>query len=648
MTAQQINITLGTAGHIDHGKTALVKLLTGCETDRLKEEKERGMSIELGFAPCLIAGQEVGIVDVPGHEHFIKTMVAGATGMDGVLLVVAADDGIMPQTLEHLDILTLLGIRHGLVALTKTDRAGPERIAEVRGRLEALLRGTFLEGAPVCPISSVTGDGFDDFLKALQALIRSIHPKSASGVFRLPVERAFSAKGYGTVIAGIPVAGQARVGDEVVLLPRGMAGRIAGLQAYGRNTDAAMAGQCAAVNVRHWEAGDVERGSVLALPGYFAAEQWFLCRLRLLAHENCFLKNAAKVKFHTGTSEVPGTVYLMEGDRAAAGAECLVQVRLDRPLVAGPTDRFILRTQSPPQTIGGGVIVEPALGRLRRNRPELLADLAERAQAVLQDTTFVEYALQGRDRQGAVSFAAAATAADLARRAKVMPSRLQEILQELVAAGRAVALPGGLYLHRARADEAERRILDELAEYHKRSPESPGADLESLLAAAAMDKDVGEKLVARLRAAGKVADRGGRLALAAHRPAVADEDRAAMDKVEALFRARAFNPPDPAEAAAAAGLPPARAAKAVRVLMENRRLLEVAPGMLFHQEAIDRARAILTDYIRKEGQLESVKFKYLLDTTRKYAIPLLDYFDRAGVTRASGHTRYLRPPRPTA
>ena len=639
MASQQVNITLGTAGHIDHGKTALVKLLTGCETDRLKEEKERGMSIELGFAPCLIADLEVGIVDVPGHEHFIKTMVAGATGMDGVLLVVAADDGIMPQTLEHLDILTLLGIRHGFVALTKVDRVGPERIEEMRCNLETLLRGTFLEGAPISPISNITGEGFDGFIKALQALVRSIQPKSAAGVFRLPVERAFSAKGYGTVIAGIPVAGQVRLGDEVVLLPEGTAGKIAGLQAYGRNTEAAMAGQCVAVNIRHWTAREVQRGSVLTLPGYFEPVQWLACKLRLLEHETCFLKNAARVTFHTGTSEVPATAYLMEGDRATRGAECLVQVRLERPIVAGPTDRFILRTQSPPVTIGGGMVIEAIPGRLKRNRPEIIADLHERSVAVQDETAFAEYCLK---RAATVAVAESA----IARRAKVLPKRLQEILKDLVAKGRAVALGGGLVAHRERVDAAEKNLLAALDGFHKSSPESPGIDGESLVTAAAIEKEVAAGLLVRLKAAGVIVERSGRLALAAHQPAVADEDRAAMDKIEKLFRERPFSPPSPEEAAAEAHLPAARAAKAVRVLTETRRLVQVAPGIFFHQEAVDRARQLLTDFIRKEGQLESVKFKYLLNTTRKFAIPLLDYFDNIGVTRPSGHTRFLRPPRP--
>jgi selenocysteine-specific elongation factor len=639
MPAQQINITLGTAGHIDHGKTALVKLLTGCETDRLKEEIERGMSIELGFAPCLVGGLEVGIVDVPGHEHFIKTMVAGATGMDGVLLVVAADDGIMPQTREHLDILTLLGIRHGLVALTKIDRVGPDRVAEVRRAIEQLVRGTFLEGAPIQPISSVTGDGFDPFIKALQTLVRSIPPRPSGGVFRLPVERAFSAKGFGTVVTGIPVAGRVGLGDEIVLLPEGLSGRVSGLQVYGRNAEAALAGQCAAVNVRHWEATAIPRGSVMTLPGYFAPEMWVACRLRLLEHEQCVLKNAAKVKFHVGTSEIPGTVYLMESDPPRPGWEGLVQVRLDRPAILGPCDRFILRSQSPPLTIGGGMIIEATPGRLRRTQAEVLADLNERAAATPADDTLIEYGLKSAP-------GLAATESELGRRAKVMPARVHQIVQALLAAGRAFALPPAGFIHRLRAEEAEGRLLAALAAYHTQSPESPGMTSDELLAATALAKPIGEGLLARLKAAGKVAERTGRLALASHRPAVADEDQRALSKVERLFLDQAFNPPAPEEVAAAAGIPLPRAAKAVRLLTEERKLVAVAPGLLFHADAIARARQILTDYIRKEGQMESVKFKYLLDTSRKFAIPLLDHFDRIGVTRASGHTRFLRPPKP--
>ncbi len=635
MASPHINITLGTAGHVDHGKTALVRLLTGCETDRLREEKERGMSIELGFAPCVVAGQEVGIVDVPGHEHFIKTMVAGATGMDAVILVVAADDGIMPQTREHLDILTLLGIRHGIVALTKIDRVGPDRIAQVEAALRGFLAGTFLDGAPILPISNITGDGIDAFLGGLKALVASVRPKAVDGIFRLPVERTFSVRGHGTVVTGIPIAGSAGVGDEVVLLPHEMQGRITGLQAYGHDTQTASAGQCVAVNVRHWDAKGIERGNVMTLPGFFEPSAWYVCRLRLLPHETFALKNAAKVKFHTGTSEVQATSYLIRGDRARAGETVLIQVKLEQPVVAGPGDPFILRTLSPPMTVGGGRIVESAPQRLRRNQPGIYEDLSARADAVLQDTTFVEYALAGAGAAGAGD-------ADLSRRVKARLPRVQEILKQFAADGRALLLPGGLAIHRSAADAAQGRLVGLLADFHRASPESPGMDQDGLLGASGLARSVLDGLLALLKASGKVVERSGRLALAEHREQFADKDREAMQRVEDLFRGRPFSPPTLAEIVVAAGIAEAEAVKAVRLLTEQQRLVAVPPDLVFHADAVARAREILTEHIHREGQLESVKFKYLLDTTRRFAIPLLDYFDRIGVTRAVGHTRYLR------
>jgi selenocysteine-specific elongation factor len=635
MPAQQINITLGTAGHIDHGKTALVKLLTGCDTDTLKEEIERGMSIELGFAPCVIANLEVGIVDVPGHEHFIKTMVAGATGMDGVILVVAADDGIMPQTKEHLDILTLLGIQHGIVALTKIDRVPPERRAKVEEDIGTLLGGTFLDGAPILPVSSITGEGLDGFMKGLQALVRSIKPKTAEGIFRLPVEKVFSVKGYGTVLTGIPVAGSAKLGDAVVLLPQGLTGRITGLQVYGRDAETAQAGQCAAVNIRHWDPKAIHRGNTLTAPGFFGPADWYVCQMRLLPSEKFFLKSAAEVKFHTGTSEVLGTVYLMQGDHARGGEECLIQLRLDTPVIAGPGDRFILRTASPPATVGGGIVVEATTRRLKRNQPEVLQDLAARTHAVRDAKAFVEYCLRTAE-----SVAAGET--DLALRSKTPLVRLREILKELTGAGRAGLLAPGFYIHAARAKEADARILGALRDFHQQSPESPGADLDGLLLAAHLPKDVLEGLLARLGSDGKIVERKGRFALAGHRETFVDKDRDAMERIEALFRKNPFGPPDSGEIAVGAKVSAEEAARLVRLLVEHQRLVQVTPDLLFHTEAVDRARDIVVAHIRKEGCLESVKMKYLLNTTRKFAIPLLDHLDRIGVTRAAGHTRYLR------
>jgi selenocysteine-specific elongation factor len=637
MAVPQINITLGTAGHIDHGKTALVKSLTGCETDRLKEEQERGMSIDLGYAPCTIADMEVGIVDVPGHEGFVKTMVAGASGMDGVILVVAADDGIMPQTREHLEILTLLGLRHGMVALTKIDRAEPERVAAVRAALAGLLSGTFLQGAAVVGVSNVTAEGFDEFYEKLWTMVRGIRPKAVDGVFRIPLDRAFSAQGFGTVIAGIPVAGEAAVGDEVVLLPQQSKGQIRRIEVYGRNSGAARAGQCVAINVGHWDHREINRGDVVALPGYFAPRQWFVCDLQLLAHERLTVKSGAHLMFHTGTSAVPAAIYPLSGDRLHAGQRCLVQIRTQRPVVAGPGDYFIARTPSPVRTIGGGTILEPLAQRVRRNRPEILDEVRAQATVVRDAARWVEHCLKTAD-------ALAAAPADLAVRAKVLRRRVEEILARLVQERKAVVMGPALYIHVDTAAMAKTRIVAALRAFHAQSPDSPGAAGEALRQATGLEKAVADALIAQLKCEGRVVETGGRLAAAEHRARFRGEDAGQLEAIETRFRQQAMNPPTGEELAAATRLAKPAIDRLLKLLCEHGRLVRVADDLLFHREAIERARDLLVAHLRKEGQLESVKFKYLLDTSRKFAIPLLDYFDRSGVTRRVGYTRYLKTP----
>jgi selenocysteine-specific elongation factor len=634
-----LNITLGTAGHIDHGKTALVKSLTGCETDRLKEEKERGMSIDLGYAPCRVADLEVGIVDVPGHEDFIKTMVAGACGMDGVILVVAADDGIMPQTREHLDILTLLGVRQGVVALTKIDRVAPERREHVQAELAGLLRGTFLEGAPIVPLSNVTGEGFDPFLEALTKLVRAIRPKRTDGVFRLPLDRAFSAKGFGTVVAGIPIAGAARLGDEVVLLPHDITSRVKRIEVYGNNSDTVLAGQCAALNLGHCDAREIKRGDVLTLPGYFVPQEFFLCRLRLLPYEKLLLRNGAQVKFHTGASDVNAACYLLEAGEARGGAECFAQLRTKRPIVAGPGDPFLIRTFGPVQTVGGGTILEAVSRRLKRNRPGIMEDLRQLAAAVGDDARFVDYALRTAPAGLAVA------EPDLARRTKVPRARLKELLDRMIAQGDAFALGTGLYLHRAAVEEAGKGLLDQLAQFHRAAPESPGMTADQLRQACPWSKGVLEAVLGWLKEAGRVTEKNQRLALAGHRPTVRDQDARGLDAVESLFRQDLFHPPGAGELAEQLALPPATIERLLRILQEQQRLTAVGDGLIFHPEAVEEARRRLVEHLQKEGRLESVDFKYLLETTRKFALPLLDYFDRTGLLRRTGNTRFLKAPR---
>ncbi len=632
---QQRNVTLGTAGHIDHGKTALVKLLTGCDTDRLKIEKERGMSIELGFAPCVISGTEIGIVDVPGHENFVKTMVAGATGIDGCILVVAADDGVMPQTREHLDILTLLGVQHGIVALTKVDAVPPERTQAATQEVRQFAAGTFLQDAPILPLSNITGQGFEEFYDALKALMAAITPKTAQGVFRVPVERAFSAKGYGTIVAGIPACGSIGIGDEVVLLPQGAKGRVRSVQAYGRDSTRAMAGQCAAINIPQWDHKAIERGNVISIGDYFAPHQWYLCEFKLLDQEKGDLKNAAQVKFHTGTSETPASVYLFQEGALKAGRQCLIQVRLNDPVVAGPRDHFILRSLSPTRTVGGGIIVEALDRRLKRTDPGVLADIAERARAVVTPGDFIEYCIKNAE-------SGAADEKQVSSRSKIPPAELAPLLAELAGAGRILPLGGKSYMHVETAGKVRQHLFDILRAFHQRRPESPGISREQFLTESAVRKDIFDNLVERMRSEGKLADRKGLLALPEHREQFNNAEQQLLQSIEALFRSQLFSPPGPQEIADRMHAAVPQVQRILRILTEQQKLVRVEQDLFFHTEAIATARERLVSYIKQNGGLESVKFKYLLDTTRKYAIPLLDYFDKIGVTRRDGYTRLLR------
>ncbi len=628
-----INITLGTAGHIDHGKTALIKLLTGCDTDHLKAEKERGMSIELGFAPCLVSDLEVGIVDVPGHENFIKTMVAGATGIDAVIFVIAADDGVMPQTREHLDILTLLGVRHGVIALTKVDMVDADHLEIVTQEIVDFLKGTFLEGAPILPVSNITGQGFGDFLDALKELVASIEPKPSDGVFRMPVERTFSPKGYGTVVTGIPVAGSIRIGDELTLYPQGRRGRIKNVQVYKHTGDAALVGQCAAINVPQWDYKDVSRGNVVAAGDMFEPCIWYLCDLQILPHDRLFVKNAASMKFHTGTSETVGTVYLLEGNSATAGRKVLAQIRLNDPVTAGPGDRFILRTPSPAQTVGGGVIVEALTGRLKRSKPGVLEDAKERAQAVRERRDFVAYCIRTAQEEAVDRVA-------LMKRVKLPMPVIEGLVSQLSADGTVVEIASRRLMHRDTVDATAESLSAILRAYHKQRAESPGMQRETLLEQSRRVKDVFDGVVTILLSDGRLAERKGRLALPEHKEQFSDKESELIQRIEAIFLQRLFDPPGTDDIAALVRRPVAEVEKTLRILSEQQRLVRVEK-LLFHAEAIAKARQLLVEYIEKEGRFESVKMKYLLNTTRKYAIPLLDYFDRVGLLRRVGNTRYL-------
>jgi selenocysteine-specific elongation factor len=633
-----------TAGHVDHGKTSLVRLLTGCATDRLKEEIERGLTIELGFAPCFLGNNmSVGIVDVPGHEKFIKNMVAGVSGIGLTLLVIAADDGVMPQTVEHFQIMDLLGVRHGMVALTKIDLVDAATREARIGEIRAFLKGTWLEGCPVCPVSSETFEGYPEFYNTLVAEVEKAKARRRHGLFRMPVERTFNQSGFGSVIMGIPVDGAVRVGDPLELMPGGQKGRVRAMQRFGHDATEGRHGQCLALNIPDLGKTPPERGQSLCAPGCLRESLFFHVSLQAVPGLAKPLTNAENVKFHTGTVELPGKVYLLEDAPPTEGRECLATVALTEPAAAAPHDRFILRRASPAVTVAGGEILALGAGDRRPRKSKILerlVELRELFRGIDPDSA------EGMDRKlGAClrwDFPMGATAETLSRGALLEAGAVAAGLERLIRAGRALAL-SDLYIdagefERLRA-ETERRV-DEAKE---RKLLSVGvAELRGDLDwPAALWRAVAEDLERR----GLVRRRGDAYILKGAVDNMPPEDRALRDGIVETYRRTGFHSPRPEdlgnELRAAAGLPPARIDAMLRLLLKEGELIRLANGVLLHYDAFKRAQDLAVAVIREKGSLDSNEFKNRLETSRKYAIAFLEFLDARGVTRRDGNERRL-------
>jgi selenocysteine-specific elongation factor len=521
--------------------------------------------------------------------------------------------------------------------LTKIDKVPPAHVEAVTQEVKDYLQGTFLRDAPIYPYSNITGQGFGEFYEGLLDLVQRLVPKHTDGIFRLPVERTFSVKGYGTITSGIPVSGSARLGDAVVVYPSAMPGRIKAIQVYSTQSEQVMCGQCAAINVPQWDSSQISRGEVITVEGWFAPSEWYLCRLDVLALEGFSLKHGSSVKFHTGTSETTAVVYLLEGDRAHRGERALAQVHLHRPIVAGPSDRFILRSLSPVQTIGGGIIVEALEGKLRRSRPEVVEDAKQRAAAIQDDSAFAEYVIRTAPNH-------AITIKAVAQRTKKTIAGSEKIVESMIQSGAILALEQGLFIHSKTMDRLKQQVLDRVSQYHKQDPASAGMESESCQTECAMPKPVFQQLLKDLMAGNKVRIQEGRVSLAGHSASFDPAKQKRLQQVEALFQQRPFNPPEKAEIMDSCKLGAKETDESLRLLMEHGRLVRIARDVYFHADALDKARQAVIAHLKKENRLESVQFKYLIDATRKYALPLLDYLDRIGVTkRAPDNTRFLGP-----
>jgi len=675
------SVVVGTAGHIDHGKSALVRALTGTDPDRLKEEKARGITIDLGFAHQTIDGINFAFVDVPGHERFVKNMLAGIGGIDLVVLVVAADESVMPQTREHFDICRLLRVPTGLVALTKSDLVDADTLELVRLEVHELAAGSFLDGAPVVPVSARTGDGLDAFRGALAEVGRTVHGRAVHGVTRLPIDRVFSMKGFGTVVTGTLVSGRIAVDAELAVAPGDRHVKVRGVQVHGQLASEAVAGQRTAVNLGGVEVDEIDRGQALVTPGGFEATRVADVVVEVLPGAKP-LKHGARVRFHQGTAEILGRVALVgpvETERAPAsaqatsaladqpprgrppgrtkagrfglervvpviapGARAFARLRLEGPAVIARGDRYILRAYSPPVTIAGGLILDPrpprtairsaaALERCRRldfdPASDDPTDVEQRAAMVMIEDA----------GPGGLPLAA------LTSRAGVDPRNVNARADSLVAAGHAVLAADVLVASRI-VTHLKDAIVAALTQHHRTQPLSEGAPREELREqlAAHAHPAVFDGVLVDLAAAGTIIVRD-RIALTTHRVALSPEETRAHAAIERAYRDGGLKPPDAASVAASTGVAAAVADRMLKLLQRQKVLVRV-DVLLFHDEALKRLKAEVTALKTSAGagaRIDVATFKERFGVTRKFAIPLLEYLDRERVTRRIGESRVV-------
>jgi selenocysteine-specific elongation factor len=621
---------LGTAGHIDHGKTALVRLLTGIDTDRLKEEKERGISIDLGFAHLALPdGTECGLVDVPGHERFVKNMLAGVGGIDAVLFVIAADEGVMPQTREHMDILRLLDVRRGVVALTKSDMVEAEWLDFVREEVRDYLAAGPLAGAPIVPVSSKTGAGRDEVLAALVAALRDLPERSADRPARLPVDRVFSVEGFGTVVTGTLWQGTLRPGDRVMVEPGGIPARLRSVQVHGQDVDAARAGQRTAVALHGIDRSQVERGQWVVAPDSVTASFMIDARVHLVPDAERPLANRQRIRFHLGASEVLGRVVLLDTDELAPGASAMAQVRLEGPVAAERGDRFVLRSYSPQRAIGGGIVVLPNPEKHRRHDADTVARLE-----VEEEGGPLE-----RIAQALASHAGAVDARTVGRTAALEADVAGEALEELARQGRARHLDDGRFLDAGAADRLETRLLEAARAWQGVSAYRwgmPRGELKSQLPRD-VDSALFDHLANRLADAGRLFIRDDRFRADTPESSLSERDAARVALVRGRL-AQGFAPPTLKEMEADPALAPG-IGEVLASLVAGGEVVKLAADFYYPRATLDRMAAELRTFFAGRSDMRVADLKDLFGISRKHAVPVLEHFDRLGVTRRLGDVR---------
>lgn len=631
------HVILGTAGHIDHGKTALVKALTGVDTDRLKEEKERGITIELGFTYLdLPSGIRLGIVDVPGHERFVKHMVAGIWGIDLVALIIATDEGVMPQTKEHLDICRLLKVKNGLIVLTKIDLVEREFLELVKEEVKEIIKDSFLKGAPILSVSSITGEGIPLLINTLDLLAKKVEERSSNGLFRLPIDRVFVMKGFGTVVTGTMISGSLSLGETVEILPSGLEGKVRNLQVYNQPVEKAMAGQRTAINLQGIEASAIKRGDVLVRSHTLTPTQLIDVYLEYLPNAPRLLKHRTKQRFHIGTNLTTASFFLLDREELAPGEAGYVQLRLDRPLVALPQDRFVIRGSGVVQTLGGGVILDAHPVKHKRFSSSVNEDLTLLKDGTSEQIIGLHILHSG---MGGITFK------ELLNRVAVPPYHVETILKKMTEKGDILLVDPEKQkvIDTHQYQRLKELALDQLRSFHQRFAMKSGLAKEELRTKLPTELDVKlfQILLNELVQSKKVVLERDKLRLPEHQISSVDEKGLVKRVEEAIFKG-GLQPPSSKELSEEWSEKEEEVRSIHEHLVHEGVLVKIKSGMYLHQIHFDNLRERLINYLERNREITTPQFKEITGVSRKYAIPLIEYFDQIKLTLRLGEKRVLR------
>jgi selenocysteine-specific elongation factor len=637
-------IVLGTAGHVDHGKTSLIKALTGIDTDRLKEEKKRGITIELGFAfldlPC---GHRIGIVDVPGHEKFVKNMVAGVTGMDLLAFVIAADEGIMPQTREHFEICRLLGVKKGLVILTKIDMVDEEWLELVEEEVREFCVGSFLEGAPIIRVSSTTGEGIDDVRNVLDDFVRKHDFADSSGPFRLPVDRVFAMKGFGAVVTGTSISGRVALGDELRFYPGDLVTKVRGIQVHSKSVEAVEAGHRTAINLQGVDVEQIERGMVAAPPGALKPNYMLDCRFLYLASNTKPLKHRTRIRVHLGTDEIIGRISLLDVDEVKPGEEVGVQLLLEKPVAVWPGDRYVIRSYSPVATIGGGMVIGNLSPKKRKRVSERDRDYNRRTLAALEDGSPEDKTLLFLEESGTQGL----VLDELAVRLGLFGKNLKKALNDPISSRRIVVVDSTnqRYLSQTVAGKITARLIDNLTAYHRDNPLQKGLSKEELRSGLGkgIDQKVFNFCLNDLLKKESVIQEESTVRLATHRVALKGDEKKLRNDLEIWYREKGLSTATVKDTLDQFhDYPEGMIKEVLALLLRDEKLVKISETLYYDAMVISSLKDDLIAFVEREGEIDAPAFKNLTGLTRKFSIPILEYFDRIKLTIRVGDKRIMR------